>query len=302
MDLNRKALLCAFALGLLACVNARTLTQTGASCAAAGFIEIVVTDGVCEGEAEITCEAAAESESAFKIAIQEWFAEDYKYLCQEERRDAAAIAIGKAIAKLLARAFVKVSCTGSGSACGWGFSQGSAWAVATAKAIAIAAVDLGPDRAICEADVTALSGAFVDVAGKAQAGACQKGPGSESEYERLFLESIRFPVADAFAWATAEYCNFGFEVIAKSKCKGRAGSSVTTGGDTVDGSGDGTAEGGKLPACSGAGDAKCCPGSFRFSNCNCQDCNGPWARLQDYDAGQRTWEDQQGNACFCAEP
>ncbi|GMH37598.1 hypothetical protein BSKO_05471 [Bryopsis sp. KO-2023] len=298
--MGRSFLLCAMVLGVLGCVNARTLSQTGASCQAASFLEILVTEGTCSGQAAVTCDAQASSVSEFNAAFADWFAGDPKSLCRKERIDAAALAVGRAVASLYAEALVQVSCSAgsSGSSCGWSIGKGSAWAVATAEALAFAAVDLGPDRAICQADVTALSGVFVDVAGSVQAAACQSGPGSQSQNQDLYLESVRFAIADAFAWASAEFCDLGSEVIARSKCRG-TGTSTTGGGDTQTGSGSGTGGGGSFPACTGAGAAKCCASGFRFSRCNCSDCEGPWKEEQSTSQGLRVWSDRKNNFCFC---
>lgn len=296
MSLSRNIVFCALVLGFLGSVNARALTQTEASCSVSSFLEIIVTEGTCKGSAEVTCQAQAESQSAVKVAIEEWFADDHQKLCAKESIEAAALAVGKAVARVYAQALVNIDCSDDavGSACGWSFGTGDAWAIATARAIAIAVADLGPDTALCETDITALSGVFVDAGVTVGAAACSTGPGSASDNESAYVEAVRFAIADAFAYASAEFCNAGSEVFARSTCAGEAGS-------RIDGSG-GT--GGRIPACPGVsptGDATCCSDRFlRRSTCNCRDCNGPWFRIQrKANGGLDVWEDISGNPCFC---
>lgn len=297
--------------GLVLCfasayVQARDLTQTDATCVSTSSIEIIVRGGKCDAKAVVSCEASAESKSAFEAAFVEWWAEDFdSYVCDTQRREAAARAVAVATAKLAASAFAQISCSEKADAegCAWGVGEGDAWAIATADAIAQAMVDFGGDRAFCEADVRALSAAVVDVAGSAQADACIKGGGlTLVDFESIYVSGFQKAIAEAFALATASFCDTGDSVTSSSKCKGQ-GASLGGGGVTIVGDGQGSGRADKPPACVGGGAAKCCKRDYSASKCLCRDAGCPWTRTSDFDEKtniRRTWNAKDGAKCFCA--
>ncbi|GMH37680.1 hypothetical protein BSKO_05553 [Bryopsis sp. KO-2023] len=301
----KSMVLCALVLALaVSSAYGRGLAQTDATCAATSSIEIIVKGGSCDAQAVVTCQASATAKSEFESAFIEWWADDFDgHVCDSQRRDAAARAVATAIAQVAVSAFGKITCTDYADVegCAWGVGKADAWAIATAEALAVAMVDFGQGRSFCEADVTALAASVVDVTGKAQADACVKGGEiSNVDFESIFVKGIQKSVAEAFASATASFCNTGDGVFAESKCKGQ-GSSLGEGGVTIIGDGEGKGKAAKVPTCSGEVEAKCCVGDFNASICLCRGDGCPWERTSDFTSNAaRTWAARRGGMkCFC---
>lgn len=267
------------------------------TCSVFSSLKITATAGKCTGLASADCTAVGESQSTFVEAYEDWWIgddgdlDDVK-LCEKETVETAAKAIATAVAKVWASAFVLVECEGQGFACGWAASNGEAFAMAFAEAIAFAAADASlPDvDAFCVADIRAISGALAQAAESARADTCTAG-GTSTDFEDNYASAVVDAIAEAFASATASACKLDDEARAKSECFGVADSGVV---EVVEGAADTE----QLRACEG-GAATCCGNPKRF--CGCDNCNGPLRRQSEADGmgTQESWKDTTGTICFC---
>lgn len=208
----------------------RREAPVSADCSAASKLKIRVLAGSCSGVAEADCSAYAEARSEVNRDIREWFATKE---CQKGDLTAYAKAHAKAVAKVLAVAYVKVQCSGVGFACGTAVAKGSALAKGFAKAQAIAFTDADPSAehagTFCESDVEALGDVYAEAFEKARAKACANSWESAGQLEIQFTEAIECAIVSAYARAEAEYCTKkGWGDYAKerasSRCTGRGDS------------------------------------------------------------------------------
>lgn len=148
------------------------------------------------------------SQSVFKEAFEDWFAEG-EDACSGEAIEAAATSVAVAIAEVWTSAAAKVTCDGYGFACGWSIADGSAFALGFAEALASAAAEaVSGDAAtgFCYADIRAVSVVLAEAASEAQESACVENEGTEEAFQASYVQAVKVAVADAFASATASAC------------------------------------------------------------------------------------------------
>lgn len=277
------------------------LGSTSTECSAFSKLDILILSGSCSGRAAADCEAVAEAQNAFNEAYVEWWIGDdgnvdTGRVCDSGLIEAAAEAVATAVAQVFTTAVVKVSCTGEGFACGYAISDGTAFAIAFAEAIALAAADAsqGDIEAWCVADIRALASAFAQAADRSRAETCTTG-GTEEDFQMSYASAVVDAIATALARASATACNAD-AAKAESECFGRASSTTD---EIVEGPGKAAAV--QVTACEG-GAAECCEPTFdRRRICSCEECDGP-LRLQTQrgsDDARRSWRNRSGEICFC---
>lgn len=300
-------MLCVAVLAVLAAPAwGRALQSTDANCQAYGSLQIRVEGGSCWAKSQVTCDARASTQSQYDEAIKDWFGNDYYgNICNSGKAEAAARAIARAVADVYTSAYQAVECSeySQGSACGWQQSNGDAWALATARAVASAMADAGGDgaRGFCLSDVEAISVVVADVAAESLLDGCVGGGASSYQFTESRQTAIAEGIAEAFAKASASSCKNGsYDASASSECEGDGLSDAKI---STSGSGSGFAKAKQVTACSGGVNSKCCSSSFNSGVCLCgSGCErGAYKRTSVADGAQsRTWVAPSGKKCFCA--
>lgn len=222
-------------------------------------------------------QAVSSSQSQYDESIKEWFGNDYYgNICNSGKAEAAAKAIAIAVAKVYTQAYQQVECSddADGSFCGWQQSNGDAWGIATAEAVATAMADAGDDDAkgFCFSDVQAISVVVADAAAQSLQEGCSSGVASSYKFTESSQTAVQKGIAKAFAKASASACKSGkYEASASSKCEGE-GLSKSRG--KTSSSGDGFAKGGQVSACTSGVARKCCPTGHTSRICTCALKNG----------------------------
>lgn len=304
----------AVGIAVLAVLACSAWGQTDVQCSAHANLMITVTGGgKCWAKVGSHCEAFAQSVSQYKEAFADWFGGDFEgKVCDKVKREAAATAVAKAISEVYTSSYTSIQCTrrAQGSACGWSQSDGTAWAIATADAVAFAYADAGGDSAkgVCTSDIRAVAAVVSDVAANALTDGCVNGNGGKIfRWSESFQRSLQEGIAKAFAKATAQVCSKGYyEASASVECEGDASSDVKgdTDGSFTSGDATGSAKGGEVPACTKGVRSKCCQKFYRASSCRCASDNGCerglYSRTSDYKNDiLRTWVAPGGAKCVC---
>lgn len=302
-------------LAVAGAVTGRHLTQGDASCEAVSSIEIVVENGSCSGRGGASCEAVSMSKSVYQEAFEEWYGDNYEAnLCDKMRIEAAATAVAEAVASVYTSAYVQIECTeaSEAGACGFSQSNGEAWAVATAEAIANALADAGDEegKGFCLSDVRAVSAVIARATAKSLAEDCISGVGNSYRFSENNKISLQKGIAEAFATATAAACRDGLNNWSQAECDGDSVSTVegtaTPSAPPSPGLPDtGAATGGQVTACRLGVRDKCCAQDHDSLICECAVANGCqsglYSQLLNFSDDQiRVWEAPDGTTCACS--
>ncbi|GMH36954.1 hypothetical protein BSKO_04827 [Bryopsis sp. KO-2023] len=226
--------------------------------------------------------------------------------CDSGKAEVAATAVAKAIAKVWANAFGKLTCEAQASSCGWDFHHGEHWSIAFAEAIAHASAEAGASTGVsvagfCFADIRALSKEISEAVLEARADLCGA-RGTTEDVKNAFVSTAQSRIAVAFARSTAEACSADEELIASSVCSDVPDSDGE--GDIFE-IGDPCAGGAGTKVCRGPGNEMCCNRGFRRFLCPCQRkgcAHGPWLRKSEFNVQgnrRRTFSDREGTLCIC---